>query len=319
MTPVLTITPNPALDQTIHVPTLQPGHVHLATATHTAAGGKGVNVAACLADWGTPVVAGGLLGQDNAGAFEALLGAKGVADHFVRLAGRTRTNIKLVAADTGDTTDINLPGFDVPHGAWDALLARVRPLAQAGSWVVAAGSLPPALAAGGYGPLLRMLDDAGATTVLDTSGAALAAALAPGQPMPAVIKPNRHELEMLAGKKLPTTADVVREAQALLARGVGAVVVSLGSEGALMVRPGGVWRAAPLAVTPVSSVGAGDALVAGLVAALHAGQSWPQALRLGVAFASAKLRQLGPHLPPRDTVHALADEVVIDEWTGDAA
>ncbi|MCA0177736.1 MAG: 1-phosphofructokinase [Proteobacteria bacterium] len=311
MTPVLTLTPNPALDLTVRVPTLQAGHVHLASEAATTPGGKGVNVAACLADFGVPVVAGGLLGQANAGPFEALLGAKGVADHFVRLAGSTRTNIKLVAADTGDTTDINLPGFDVPAGAWEALLARVRPLARPGVIVVAAGSLPPALQAGGYAPLLHLLAETGATAVLDTSGAALAAALQPGQPLPALIKPNRHELETLAGRALPTLADVVAEAQALRTRGVGAVAVSLGAEGALLVAPGGAWRAEALPVVPVSTVGAGDALVAGLVAARHADLPWPEALRLGVAFATAKLRRLGPHLPPRDEVQALAAHVTL--------
>ncbi|MDO5624717.1 MAG: 1-phosphofructokinase [Pseudomonadota bacterium] len=306
--PVFTLTPNPAIDQTVHLPALRAGEVNVATHTQHNAGGKGINVASCLADWGTPVVASGLLGQDNAAPFAALFAQKGVIDACVRLPGRTRTNIKLLAADTGDTTDINLPGPAVPPAAWQALLAAVRQQVQPGQWVVAAGSLPPDLRAAGYAPLLALLVECGAHVVLDTSGPALAQALN-GPHLPVLIKPNRHELQDWAGRPLRTTADVLHEARALLARGVGAVAVSLGAEGALIATPEGAWQAAPLPVTPLSTVGAGDAQVAGLVAARHAGLPWREALALGVAFATAKLRQIGPHLPARTEVQALAAQV----------
>ena len=124
--PILTITPHPAIDETVSLPSLRPGAVNVATQARRNAGGKGINVASCLADWGAPVVALGLLGQDNAAAFEALFARKGIADACQRVPGSTRTNIKIVAADTGDTTDINLPGPAVPAAAWQALLQDVR-------------------------------------------------------------------------------------------------------------------------------------------------------------------------------------------------
>lgn len=306
--PILTLTPNPAIDQTIRLPSLRAGAVNVATQVHHNPGGKGINVASCLADWGTPVVAAGLLGQDNAAAFEALFAGKGIHDACQRLPGSTRTNIKLVADDTGGTTDINLPGPAVPAVAWQALLGDVRQRVQPGQWALAAGSLPPDLRAQGYAPLLRLLAECGAHVALDTSGPALAQALNSGVPL-ALIKPNRHELEELAGRPLPTVADLLREARALHARGVAAVAVSLGAEGALISCAEGAWQAAPLPVTPISTVGAGDAQVAGLLAARHAGLAWPDALRLGVAFATAKLRQIGPHLPPQADVQALAQQV----------
>ncbi|MDO5290603.1 MAG: 1-phosphofructokinase [Pseudomonadota bacterium] len=308
--PILTLTPNPAVDQTIRLPSLRAGAVNVATQVRHNPGGKGINVASCLADWGTPAVALGLLGQDNAATFEALFAQKGIEDACQRLPGSTRTNIKLVADDTGDTTDINLPGPAVPTAAWQALLADVRQRVQPGQWVLAAGSLPPDLRAQGYVPLLRLLADCGAHVALDTSGTPLAQAVASGVPL-ALIKPNRHELQELAGRPLPTTADLLHEARALHARGVAAVAVSLGADGALISTAQGAWQAAPLPVTPISTVGAGDAQVAGLLAARHTGLDWPEALRLGVAFATAKLRQLGPHLPPKAEVRALAQQVRI--------
>ena len=308
--PVITLTLNPALDQTVTVPLLRTGAVNLASEVHVNAGGKGVNVASCLADWGVPVMASGLLGRDNAGAFVSLFEDKGIADRFLRLPGSTRTNIKLVAEDTLDTTDVNLPGVDVPDNALPQLVEQLQHLVEDGQIVVVAGSLPPALQQAGYLPLLHELKALGAEVVLDTSGEALAQVLAQDEVLPAMIKPNRHELEEWVGRTLPSVADVAAKARALNQRGIATVVVSLGGDGALLsTRQDGCWLASPLAITPVSTVGAGDALVAGMVAARHADQSWPQALRLGTAFAAAKLQRLGPHLPPRADVKALLEQV----------
>lgn len=309
--PILTITPNPAIDQTVHLPALRPDAVNIATHVQHNAGGKGINVASCLADWGIPTAALGLLGQDNAAAFEALFARKGIHDACQRVPGSTRTNIKLIAADTGGTTDINLPGPTVPAAAWQALLDDLNQRVQPGQWVLAAGSLPADLRDTGYAPLLQLLARRNAHIALDTSGSALQHALAGPHPLPDLIKPNRHELEELAGRPLHTTADLLHEARNLHTRGIAAVAISLGAEGALLSTPQGAWQAAPLPVTPVSTVGAGDAQVAGLLAARHAGLPWPQALRLGVAFATAKLHHIGPHLPDLTHVRTLATQVQI--------
>ncbi len=317
--PILTITPNPAIDETVSLPSLRPGAVNVATQARRNAGGKGINVASCLADWGAPVVALGLLGQDNAAAFEALFARKGIADACQRVPGSTRTNIKIVAADTGDTTDINLPGPAVPAAAWQALLQDVRQRAQPGQWALAAGSLPPGLQTEGYAPLLKLLHERGARIALDTSGAALKQALACGVPL-ALIKPNRHELETLLGRPLPTGTDLREAARGLHAQGVETVVVSLGAQGAFMSSPEGAWLAAPLPVQPrpdsgqvLSTVGAGDAQVAGLLAARHARLGWQEALRYGVAFATAKLGLAGADSMERQTISALENKVEISE------
>ncbi len=144
--------------------------------------------------------------------------------------------------------------------------------------------------------------------MLDTSGAPLAAALASGQPLHAV-KPNRAELEALLGRDLPTTADLVAAARALLDRGVALVVVSLGAEGALFVDRQAALAAALPAKKALSTVGAGDAMVAGIAAALIEGASLERLARLAVAFASSKLDRIGPFLGPRQEVERLAAAV----------
>lgn len=305
---VVTVTLNPAIDQTIRLDRLRPGQVHRARAVRHDAGGKGVNVASCLADWGVPVAAAGILGGENAGVFEALFARKGIKDACLRVDGETRTNIKIAADDA--TTDINLPGLSCDAGILGRVAASVREAGSPPAFCLLAGSLPEGLPAYGYRLLAAELGAAGYRIVVDTSGAALEATLAPGAAPPVVLKPNRHELEELAGHPLPAIADVVAAAERLRNRGILHVVVSLGPEGALFCGPEG-RRLARLAADPASTVGAGDAMVAGILAALTEDPGPDRLARLATAFAVGKLGLPGPNLPPRDTIERLAGAVDI--------
>ncbi|MCJ2093940.1 1-phosphofructokinase [Methylobacterium sp. J-072] len=311
MSAILTLTLNPAIDQTVILDALVPGTVHRARSVTVHAGGKGVNVACCLADWGLPVAAAGILGADNAGPFDQVLAAKGIADGFIRIPGETRTNLKLLDRRSGDTTDINLPGLAVTGSALDAARAALLQRVEPGTLVVLAGSLPGSLPPETYADLSRLLKARGARVVLDASGEALAASLA-ADPLPYAVKPNRHELEEWAGCSLPEIGDVRDAAFRLRTHGIPVVVVSLGAEGALFLTEGGAVHAHPPATQVTSTVGAGDALVAGLVAGLQAGLDLIGTAQLALAFAAGKLTRSGANLPPRDTVEAIARTIRVE-------
>ncbi|PWC89391.1 1-phosphofructokinase [Azospirillum sp. TSH100] len=308
---VVTVTLNPAIDQTITVEALKPGSVHRAKAVRHNAGGKGVNVASCLADWGTPVVATGLLGAGNAAPFEALFQAKSIADAFLRLPGETRVNIKIADLAANDTTDINLPGLTADEDALNRVRETVRRLVEPGSPVLLAGSLPEGVPVHGYATLTADLTGAGARVVLDSSGAPLAAALASTGALPHCIKPNRHELEDWVGRPLPTDDDLLDAARGLNRRGVSVVVVSLGADGALFVDGTRALHGRLPPVQALSTVGAGDAMVAGLIAAFQQDGGLEDVARLSVAFAAAKLGCFGPNLPDPAMVRSLASQVVL--------
>lgn len=307
--PVLTITLNPALDQTVILDHLQVGEVNRARAAMVHAGGKGVNVAACLADWDhRNVAASGILGCDNQAAFSALFSKKSIADEFVRVPGETRTNIKL--SHDGKTTDINLPGLDISAKTAEAFVQKVKTLAVPGGLVLLAGSLPAGLTPQIYPVLAEQSAESGARVLVDSSGVPLQAALN-GKVMPYAIKPNREELEEFVGHRLADDAALLKAARALNVRGVEIVVVSLGAEGALFVTAQSALRAhvAPMRVT--STVGAGDAMMAGMIAGLRETADLERIARLGTAFAAGKLAHPGANLPPRADVEALAGCVKI--------
>lgn len=305
---VVTVTLNPAIDLTVALDRFVVGAVQRASAAVFNCGGKGVNVAGCLADWGARAAATGVLGRSNDGAFADFFASKGIADRFVRISGETRTNIKIADRASGDTTDVNLPGLTVSDSAFDAVRAALTRCVAPDRPVVLAGSLPESMPDTAWATLAGDLARHNARVVLDTSGAPLAAALASGQPLHAV-KPNRAELETLLGRALPTIADIVAAARSLLDRGVALVVVSLGADGALFVDRQAALAAALPAKKALSTVGAGDAMVAGIAAALVEGAPLERLARLAVAFASSKLDRIGPFLGPRENVERLAAAV----------
>jgi 1-phosphofructokinase len=305
---VATVTFNPAIDQTIAIDHLVRGEVHRARSVRQDPGGKGVNVASCLADWGVPVTVLGLLGADNAGPFDALCAAKGITDRFERLPGNTRVNIKIV--DSGETTDINMDGLSVDEAVTARVLAAAEAFAGPDALIVLSGSLPPGCHAGIYADMVARLRALGARVLLDTSGAPLTMAMN-AQVLPSIVKPNRRELAAWAGEALGSIQDVMRCGQRLRARGIDLVVVSMGEAGALFLSGEGALLARLSAGDLASTVGAGDAMVAGLAAAAIEGAGLERTARLATAFAVAKLGRPGPHLPDLGTVHALSQDVTI--------
>jgi 1-phosphofructokinase len=314
---IFTVTLNPAIDQTVYLTELVPGTVHRARHAEQYAGGKGVNVASCLSDWRLssepPIIATGFLGQVNAPTFQSFFDGKGIVDRFIRLPGQTRRNIKLLDETAGDTTDINLPGLTPQAVHLDELHAVLEAETQPGAIAVLSGSLPPGLPETTYRDLVGQLNRRGARVLLDTSGLPFREALAaPAEALPWAIKPNQHELEEWAGKPFADLGEMVQVALKLCRRGIGLVIVSRGAEGALFVSERHVLLGHPPLLTVTSTVGAGDALVAGVVAALREKADPERLARLSLAFAAAKLVQPGPDLPDRAAVLAQVDRMKVE-------
>ena len=294
MTPgVVTVTANPAVDQTVWIPGFRAGEVNRVRRQEVAPGGKGVNVAAFLAAFGVPTLATGFLGTSNAGLFEDFLAERGIEQRFVPITGTTRTGVKIVDEDAGTTTDINFPGFEVSGDRVAELEATVASLGQRDSWIVLSGSLPPGAPVDLYARLGASARNLGMRVAVDTSGPPLSEAV---QSRPDLVKPNREELEELTGRTLPDREALAGAATELVDAGVAMVVVSLGREGALFVRAGDVVFAAAPSVPVASTVGAGDAMVAGAVTGMLRDLPLDDVAALATGAAATKIGRVGPHL-----------------------
>lgn len=289
MARVLTVTLNPALDLTVQLPALRLGEVNRGESLQVHAAGKGLNVAQVLADLGHQLTVTGFLGASNPQAFERLFAARGFADEFVRVAGETRSNIKLAEAD-GQVTDINGPGLEVSEAHCGQLVARLERLVPSHELVVVAGSLPRGVDSQWFVELLQRLNRLGARVALDTSGAALREGLTTA---PWLIKPNEQELAEARGVELPDAQALAREAWRLQVEGIQHVVISQGSDGVSWFSSDAALHAYPPKVGVVSTVGAGDSLLAGMLHGLLIGWPAERTLTHATAIAAQAVGQVG--------------------------
>ncbi|MDQ1538388.1 MAG: 1-phosphofructokinase [Actinomycetota bacterium] len=291
---IATLTPNPSVDRTVSITDLQRGEVHRATTHRVDPGGKGVNISRALTAHQARTIAVLPAGGPEGNLLAELLAEAGIPVAIVPIDGSTRANIALVEPD-GTTTKINEPGPLLSPEELEALLAgAVNTLTEQPRWLVGSGSLPPGVDDILYAGLVRRCREAGVKVAIDASGPPLRLAVEAG---PDLIKPNLEELEELVGRSLNTLAEVLDAATDLLAQGVGTVVVSLGSAGALLVSPGLTAHAVAAVSAPLSTVGAGDALLAGYLYATGGGSTAVQALCTGVAWGAAAVSLPGSRMP----------------------
>jgi 1-phosphofructokinase len=291
---IVTLTPNPSLDRTVSITGLQRGEVHRATASRLDPGGKGVNISRALTAHKARTLAVLPAGGPQGHLLAELLADAGIAVAIVPIRGSIRANLALVEPD-GTTTKINEPGPLLSGSEFEALLAGAEDtLAEQPSWLVGSGSLPPGVDDDLYAGLVRRCRAAAVRVAIDASARPLRLAVAAG---PDLIKPNLEELEELVDRPLNTLGNVLDAANDLVTSGVGTVVVSLGGQGALLVSPSVIAHAVAPVSTPLSTVGAGDALLAGYLYATGGGSSTLDALRAGVTWGAAAVSLPGSRMP----------------------
>lgn len=299
---IITLTPNPSIDRTVAFSELHRGAVNRATSSRIDPGGKGVNVSRALTAQGAATIAVLPQGGPEGLLMAQLLDRARVARHAVPIRGSVRLNITAVEPD-GTTTKLNEPGPTLDEGEVRALLESVTTCVESGAdgvWVVACGSLPPGAPIDLYARLVRSAREAGAMVAVDSSGAPFRPAVAA---RPDLIKPNREELEELVGAGLTTLGAVVDAARGLVADGVGRVAVSLGRDGAVLVDPDTTVYARATIERPLSTVGAGDCMLAGLLHDLSVGADAASALRTGVLWGAAAVRLPGSRAPAPGDLH----------------
>lgn len=291
---MLVVTPNLCFDRTLRVEHFDAGSIARPYDVIEAPGGKGVNVCRAVADLGGSAELLGLVGRDDEARFGALGRAEGLRLRTVPVAGRLRT-ATIILEDSGRASVLNEPGPTVGSAEADALCERAAALLPGTSVLACSGSLPPGMPADLYGRLSALAREHGVRSVVDGARAALADALAFE---PDLVTPNLHEAEgLVAGRSTEAShddgpLDEVRErafamADALRERGARRALVTAGAHGAALVSDHDrVWTPAP-PVQVRNPIGAGDALVGGLGSALVAGRGWVDAVRWGVAVASA--------------------------------
>lgn len=297
---ILTLTPNPSIDRTVALDgELVRGQVHRVASVTSQAGGKGVNISRAAVSADIPSIAVVPAEMEDPFVLE-LLGA-GIDCRPVKPAGDVRVNLTITEPD-GTTTKLNSPGAAVLPLHLELMAQAVLVRASSADWTVLAGSLPVGAPPAFYADLVRRLREVGGHVAVDTSEAPLQALVAAlPDAAPDLMKPNGEELASFTGGDAEeleadpgATAAAARQ---LIERGVGAVLATLGGNGAVLVTGEGAWHASPPPTTVISTVGAGDSSLFGYLLGDIRGLPAPDRLALAVAYGSAAAGLPGTTIP----------------------
>jgi 1-phosphofructokinase len=273
---VVTITLNPALDKTVTLDEFQFGGLNRITDWRMDPGGKGINVAKVLKHFAVEVACSGFTAGHQGQVLSEKLQELGIPHRFTETEGETRINLKVYEERSNITTELNEPGFTVTAASLEAFLINYREAVQGAAVVVLGGSLPPGAPADLYKTLTELANAAGVRTVLDADGEAFVHGI---EAVPFAIKPNIHELESLFQETFTTDEDIIAAARRLTEKGIALVAVSLGGDGSILVTKDEAIRAKPFPITPMSTVGAGDSMVAAMIYCMLHGKTLEETAR----------------------------------------
>jgi 1-phosphofructokinase family hexose kinase len=298
---IVTVTTNAAVDRTLTVPNFQLGQRHRASAGFTSAGGKGINVARALKRLGAPVVATGLAGGRTGTLVVEELTAEGILNDFVRIRDETRTSTAVLDPTSNVYTEINEWGPEIEDDELETLREKLAYLCQGAEFLVIAGSLPRGVDPGFYGELIRDANRRGVLAVLDAEGEALRLGI---EAEPYLVSPNMREAEELVGHEFSDIDDVAAGLDEIAALGARNVLITLPTGCYALLREEREEirvRAEAPALEPVSTVGAGDSLLAGFAAARLAGRPFEESVRAAVGTGAASVLEAGPgRFDPRE-------------------
>jgi 6-phosphofructokinase 2 len=306
--PIVTLTPNPCIDESGAVDRVVPERKLRCGAPRYEPGGGGINVARAIRRLGGAALAIYPAGGPAGALLESLLDAEGVPTRAVRIPGWTRENLNVLEESTGHLYRFLLPGPPLSLVDASALYAIVASLTPFPEYLVASGSLPPGVSTDYYARLAALARKRGGRFVLDTSGDAGRDALAEGGLY--LMKPSVREFRDLTGMPDGDEESLLDEARRVVASGrCEVVLLSLGPAGALCVSAQGVDRVASPEVPVRSVVGAGDSLLAGVVLRLQQGGRLSDAVRFGVAAGAAAVMNPGTELCRREDAERLYEEM----------
>lgn len=307
---IYTVTLNPALDKEYTVPTLVFDDVMRMDQMRIDYGGKGFNVARMLKSLGKENIALGLIGGHTGNIISQGLEALGINTDLTIIEEETRTNTSIVDAPKNHYIKINEKGPVVSDDEVEMLLEKIKQLADEGDYWVLAGSLPTNVPSDIYASITNIVNKAGGYVILDTSGDPLKIGIGA---TPYLAKPNQHEINQIFGTNASETDEILALIDKLHDQGIKNVLVSLGKDGALLSTPEGCWKALPPKIKAQNPIGAGDAMVAGLVWRLDEGNSPSEALPWAIACGTAAANEPGTGMPTLSVVKDYKQKVIIKE------
>jgi 1-phosphofructokinase/tagatose 6-phosphate kinase len=309
---IITVTLNAALDKTLEVPNFRVGRRHRSVEQTTMPGGKGVNIARALKRLGQPVIATGLAGGATGNMIVDALNDEAILNGFVRIREESRTNTAVLDPTTGVHTEINERGPAVSAHDLELFRDKLLYLAKGASMCVFAGSLPRGVPPDVYAGLIRELKKIGVITIADTEGDPLRLA---ARAEPAIISPNELEAEELVGHEFNDVDDRANAVVEMTRLGPAEAIMTVSDGCYAYILDGGnhaLYRVRIEEQEARSTIGSGDAFLAGYIAARYLERPPIECLRYGVACGAESVQHFGAGLIDPGAVDRLLGEVELE-------
>jgi len=297
---------NPAVDISYEIQQLVADRKVRADSTRYFPGGNGINVARSLAELDALFSCYSVVGGESGDLFLRLLGdSLGDKHRIFRVDGETRVNATLLQKLPRSQFEVDSDGPEIPPAVLEELTGSFLSGCGTGFGVLT-GSLPPGVPDDYVGRLAQRIGEQGGRAVVEAYGPVLGAAL---QAQPYLVRLNRYVLEMTSKRRLESIETVAGSARELQRGGVSCVCITLGADGAILVDDDNSLHCSVPRIHVQSTVGCGDALLAGLLAAAHRGEDSRAMLRLGVLCGSATAARPGTELFRREDFESLSSRL----------
>lgn len=306
---IITLCLNPAIDVHCEIPDFAPYHENLARITNRDAGGKGINISRALCANRVENLAFVILGEENADFFERGLLEDGLNFRTMTVKGRIRENITCHTPGMPETR-ISFEGFFMDNAQLQSVYGQLADCVDHDTVVTFTGRAPSGVSVDSVKELLRRFVNLGARLVIDSRSFDLADLV---EMKPWLIKPNQEEISTYLGREITDLGQVVDAAGQLQRSGIEHVMISLGSQGAMLACAEGMFMAEAPKVEVCSTVGAGDSSIAGFLAAAAAGKCTRECLRGAVSYGSAACMTQGTRPPDSEQIARLSSQVWIRE------
>jgi len=307
---IYTLTLNPAMDKTVVIENLTTGSVNRIKSLRVDVGGKGINVSKCLKSLGCDSTAAAFWGGTTGQRGIDFLKENGIGALSVQVAEDTRTNLKIIDPVRHENTDINEPGPTITEENMEELIRKLDEAITPNDILILSGSIPKGCPSSIYRDLIQRYQEKGALVYLDADGENFRLGITAS---PSLIKPNIDELNSHLNADLTEVSEIAAAAREFLKLGIEEVVVSLGGDGALLVKEGLCLKADGLSVPVLSTVGAGDSMVAALACGAEKGLTDDQRLKLAIAISAASVMCSGTQAPEAEQIEKLYHQVKIRE------
>jgi len=307
---IITVTPNPAMDEGYTVSELRPGRWFRAKDVNRSPGGRGINASIVLKQLGYDSVATGFLAGFSGAYIRNNMLERGISTNFVNIKGENRTNTYIFEELGGLETAVTDVGPTVYEDAQKRLMWNLDRLLPRATAVLMGGSLPPGVPVDFFKEVINRVKRKNIPIYIDAFGKALDLAI---EALPTVVKIDHRFMNTIRGVDLSTLDHLIEISQKIFDEGVDWVITSYFNHSNVFCTTKGFFLAEIKPERIFTFRSANDALMAGMVVAREERMGLEDTIRFAMACVQENVRYAEKGVPSREAVDAALGDICVEK------